>query len=223
MENLARLKHVTKAFEGIDRKVLSDVSLTIESGDFAVITGASGQGKSTLLNVMGGLLAPDEGSVVLAGIDLSDAPAQTADELRLRHVGFAFQNPYAISALTAWENLVFFTRKALGVRAVEDRVRSMMERYGLVECASNLPSQMSRGQLRRLSIARCLLTDAPLMLVDEPTNDLDSHWCDVVLDEFGELALSGEHAVVMVTHDARCVERGSKRLILDSNGELRCA
>ena len=223
MESLARLEHVTKAFEDIGRKVLSDVTLDIMPGDFIVITGASCQGKSTLLNVMGGLLAPDEGHVRLAGIDLADAPARTADDLRLHHVGFAFQNPYAISALTAWENLVFFTRKAARTRDVEKCVRSAMEKYGLEECASNLPSQMSRGQLRRLSIARCLLTDAPLMLVDEPTNDLDSHWCDVVLGEFGALATSGKHAVVMVTHDARCVERGSKRFVLDSNGELRCA
>lgn len=221
MGELLRLAHVGKSFGESSGNVLSDVCLDVLSGDFLVVTGTSGQGKSTLLNIMGGLLSPDEGSVVLDGVDLFAASAREADALRRECVGFVFQDPFAIAALTARENLLFSVRKKGGGRCSDDLVDEALEEFGLSGCSSNLPSQMSRGQLRRLSIVRCLLSDAPLMLIDEPTNDLDSYWCEKILDAFSQLAKAESHAVVMVTHDVRCVERGSRRLLLDVDGRLK--
>ena len=201
MEALIELSGVTKMFRSEPPvRPLDGLDLRVGAGEVVAVTGVSGKGKSTLLNVMGGLLRPDEGSVLFKGEDVCRASAGRLDALHRQGVGFVFQSPYLFQALTARENLVF-ARKAARARADEERVDDMLERFGLADRADHLPCELSVGQKRRLVVVRTLLADHEVILADEPTNDLDEAWSDFVFGQFKDFAATGGRAVVVVTHD----------------------
>lgn len=206
--NVARMEHVSKSFATEPPVVpLIDVDLEVPGGQVVAITGVSGKGKSTLLNVLGGLMRPDKGAVWFMGENLTQASAARIDALHKQGIGFAFQTPYLFSALTARENLEFSFKlakrpdpAALAQLALED--------FGLSERGDHMPFELSAGQKRRLAIARALGGDHRIILADEPTNDLDQHWADYVFERFAAFA-HGEanRAVVVVTHDPRYAQK----------------
>lgn len=218
MTAMLEMKGVRKSFgtSGERRQVLRGVDLVLEPGRLGVVSGVSGRGKSTLLAIAGGLVAPDEGTVRVCGQDVAALDERGLDELRRSCVGFIFQTPYAIAALTARENVELAlraSRRQIG----DDAMRDVLERLGLAEAAELLPSQMSVGQRRRLSVARCVLAGQSLILADEPTNDLDTAGCQAVMDLLREHASRGG-AVLMVTHDPRWVSLADDVFQLDEEG-----
>lgn len=222
MAALMELSGVTKTFRSEPPvRPLDGLSLRVDAGQVVAVTGVSGKGKSTLLNVMGGLLKPDAGSILFKGEDVCRATSARLDALHRQGIGFVFQSPFLFQALTARENLVF-ARKAAGARVDEERVDAALERFGLADRADHLPCELSVGQKRRLVVARALLAGHEVILADEPTNDLDGAWSDCVFRHFREFAEEGSRAVVVVTHDETYARLADAVYELDGGALHRC-
>lgn len=212
---LLELDGVVKAFRSEPPvRPLDGLSLTVRAGELVCVTGVSGKGKSTLLNVAGGLLRPDQGTVRFKGDDLYGLAPHALDALHRCGIGFVFQSPYLFQALTARENLTF----ALGLanRADADGLADeALKAFGLLERADHLPCELSVGQRRRLVIARALQADHDLILADEPTNDLDESWSETVFARLRAFADAPGKAVVLVTHDAAYARRADRVCALE--------
>ena len=212
---LIELKGVVKEFRSVPPvRPLDGVSLAVAPGRIVAVTGVSGKGKSTLLNVMGGLLRADEGSVLYHGTDLARASAAEIDAVHRRGIGFVFQSPYLFPALTARENMVMALRAA-GQSVDGAAIETMLEEVGLTDRADHLPAELSVGQKRRLVLARVLLAQHDLLLADEPTNDLDADWSDEVFDRFRAFVAAGDRSVVVVTHDEAYARQADEVYVLE--------
>ena len=210
---ICRLEHIHKDYRmGEVVTPLRDVSLTVHSGDFIVVEGPSGIGKSTLLYVMGTLLQSDGGTYLFEDKDVSRFSDSEKSELRAGKIGFLFQDSALIQALTLRENLLF--AQGIGQKKDPAQADELLRRFGLEDRAGFFPYQLSGGQRRRAMAARALIHYPALILADEPTNDLDEHWSLEIIRILKEQAGSGS-AVVMVTHNSRWAEEASKRCRLE--------
>ncbi|MGC4892326.1 ABC transporter ATP-binding protein [Micromonospora sp. DT31] len=182
-------------------QALDDVDLTVAPGELAAIVGPSGAGKSSLLAVAGGLARPDQGTVTVAGQDMTVPSRRTRTELRRRHVGFVFQSGNLLPALTAADQL------RLPLRLGGRRERSgrdpleMLAHVGMADKADRRPHQLSGGERQRVGIARALVTGPSVLLVDEPTAALDRARSHDIVRLLAQEARQRSVAVVMVTHD----------------------
>ena len=201
-------------------KALDNVSLTVEKGDFIAICGPSGSGKSTLANVIGGLDQPDEGSVMVDGVDLAKAKDKVLSEYRNSHIGFVFQSFNLQAHESALENVISpLTIGGVGKKK-ERRERGMkaLERVGLSDRASHKPTQLSGGQRQRVAIARALVNDPQLIIADEPTGNLDSSRGADVINELKRLNSEGI-TLIIITHDLS-VAAQAKRIIEIRDGKI---
>jgi len=201
-------------------KALDNVSLTVEKGDFIAICGPSGSGKSTLANVIGGLDQPDEGSVMVDGVDLAKARDKALSEYRNSHIGFVFQSFNLQAHESALENVISpLTIGGVGKKK-ERRERGMkaLERVGLSDRAGHKPTQLSGGQRQRVAIARALVNDPQLIIADEPTGNLDSSRGADVINELKRLNAEGI-TLIIITHDAS-VAAQAKRIIEIRDGKI---
>jgi putative ABC transport system ATP-binding protein len=203
MEAMIRLQNVVKRHSGGRSfvRVLDGLDLELGRGEFLAVMGPSGTGKTTLLNLIGGLDRPDAGSVTVAGtrLDLLDEAALT--RWRAVHVGFVFQSHHLMPMLSAAANVelpLLLTRLSRSER--RERAAAALSRVGLAHRATHLPGQLSGGEQQRVGIARAFIAGAPLLLCDEPTAGLDRAAADSVLGLLCELNADGR-TVVMVTHD----------------------
>ena len=197
------LQKVSKSYrEGdVERIVLRDVSVTLASGEVAVLVGRSGSGKSTLLNVIAGIDRPTAGTVLVDGTDLTAMSEHARTRFRRRHIGFVFQFFNLIPLLTVEENLLLpldlnGRADAKGVA----RARELLERVGLGGRGDSYPERLSGGEQQRVAIARALIHDPALILADEPTGNLDAENAIAVLDLLDGLAREAGRTVLMVTH-----------------------
>jgi putative ABC transport system ATP-binding protein len=202
------LQKVSKSYrEGeVERAVLRDVSVTIASGEIAVLVGRSGSGKSTLLNVIAGIDQPTAGTVMVDGTDLTALGEHARTRFRRRHIGFVFQFFNLIPMLTVEENLLLpldlnGRADAKGVA----RARALLERVGLGGRGDSFPERLSGGEQQRVAIARALIHDPALILADEPTGNLDVETAADVLDLLDTLAREAGRTVLMVTHSREVV------------------
>jgi len=205
---------------GEEVKALDGVTLSIERGDFIAICGPSGSGKSTLANVVGGLDQPDEGSVVVDGIDLARAKDKALSDYRNKQIGYVFQSFNLQSHETALENVISpLTVAGVGKRA-ERRERGMkaLERMGLSDRAKHKPTQLSGGQRQRVAIARALVNDPQLIIADEPTGNLDSSRGADVINELKRLNADGI-TLIIITHDTN-VAAQARRIIEIKDGKI---
>ena len=210
---ICRLEHIHKDYRmGEVVTPLKDVSLTVHSGDFIVVEGPSGIGKSTLLYVMGTLLQSDGGTYLFEDKDVSRFSDSEKSGLRAGKIGFLFQDSALMQALTLRENLLF--AQGIGQKKDPAQADELLRRFGLEDRAGFFPYQLSGGQRRRAMAARALIHHPALILADEPTNDLDEHWSLEIIRILKEQAGSGS-AVVMVTHNSRWAEEASKRCRLE--------
>ena len=210
---ICRLEHIHKDYRmGEVDTPLKDVTLTVHSGDFIVVEGPSGIGKSTLLYVMGTLLQSDGGTYLFEDKDVSRLSDSEKSGLRAGKIGFLFQDSALIQALTLRENLLF--AQGIGQKKDPAQADELLRRFGLEDRAGFFPYQLSGGQRRRAMAARALIHHPALILADEPTNDLDEHWSLEIIRILKEQAGSGS-AVVMVTHNSRWAEEASKRCRLE--------
>ena len=201
-----QLENVTKIFTAgkTQVKALDDVSLGIPAGQFIAIMGASGSGKSTLLHLAAGLTTPTSGKVLLFGQDTSQMGDKVLTLFRRRHVGLIFQSFNLMPTMTALENVslpLLIDRKAL--REVRPRAEELLRMVDLTERGQHRPDELSGGQQQRVAIARALINDAPLLLADEPTGNLDSKTGESMLVLLRQLVKEHGRTVVMVTHDSK--------------------
>ena len=210
---ICKLEHIHKDYRmGEIVTPLKDVTLTVNEGDFIAVEGPSGIGKSTLLYVMGTLLKQDDGTYTFEGQDVSVFNDAQTSEFRGTKIGFLFQDSTMIQALTLRENLIF--TQGVGRKKDPKQVDELLYRFGLEDRADFFPHQLSGGQRRRAMAARALIHNPKLILADEPTNDLDEHWSEEIIQILKEQTEKGT-AVVMVTHNARWASAATRRLRLE--------
>ena len=210
---ICKLEHIRKDYRmGEIVTPLKDVSLRVNKGDFIAVEGPSGIGKSTLLYVLGTLLQSDEGVYTFGGEDVAKWNDGKKSEFRAKKIGFLFQDSTMIQALTLRENLLF--TQGVGGKKDPKQVDELLYRFGLEDRADFFPHQLSGGQRRRAMAARALIHNPELILADEPTNDLDDHWSQEMIQILKEQTEKGT-AVVMVTHNSRWAEAANRRCRLD--------
>src|SRR3954471_62500 len=203
-------------------RALRGVDLTVEAGEFVALMGPSGCGKSTLLHVVAGLTRPDEGSVRLAGEEITGLSEDRLARVRRRHVGLVFQFFELLEGMTALENVVLAALVAGESRRTADaRARDLLDRLALLDKARSAPASLSGGQRQRLAIARALANRPTLLLADEPTGALDSDGARERLDLFRRLHDHGQ-AILMVTHSPD-VAAGAQRVVRMRDGVVPVA
>jgi len=182
-------------------RALDGVDLVIASGEFVAVMGASGSGKSTCMNVLGCLDAPTSGEYRFRGVPVGGLDRDQRAMLRRLHLGFVFQGFNLLARTTALEN-VELPLLYRGLRRADRRARALraLERVGLADRASHMPSELSGGQQQRVAIARALVTDPAVVLADEPTGNLDSQRSVEIMELLSELNREGI-TIVMVTHE----------------------
>lgn len=202
-------------------RALSEVSVTIESGEFAAILGTSGSGKSTLLNLFGGLDRPTGGEVLFDGKSLAPLSSWEMSRYRLRSVGMIFQSFNLIPTMTARENVSLALAFA-GLGKSERRKRSLelLDRVGLSNRADHLPSELSGGEQQRVSIARAIANEPRVLLADEPTGNLDSNRADEVIGLLDEMRRRDGKTIVLVTHDQELAARYATKIVRLKDGRV---
>jgi putative ABC transport system ATP-binding protein len=218
---IIKLENITKVYGSGETTVhaLAGVNLTVEAGEYCAIMGASGSGKSTMMNVIGCLDRPTSGSYYLDGVDVARLADTDVAHIRNRKLGFVFQQFHLLPQLTALENVMLPMIYA-DIPQQERRERSTeaLVRVGLEKRLQNKPHQLSGGQQQRVAIARAIVNNPVLLLADEPTGALDSHTTKEILNIFTELNDSGM-TVVMVTHESE-VARCTRRVIWFKDGQV---
>ncbi len=216
MGGMIRLDAVTKDYAVGETHVraLDGVTLEIAKGEILAVMGPSGSGKSTLLNMIGCIDRPTEGSLHFDGQDVSTLDDATLTRLRLKRIGFVFQQFYLIPTLKAFENVELPMREARLPRAErQERARELLGRLGLGKRLEHYPSQLSGGEQQRVAIARALANKPEVILGDEPTGELDSHTAEEILLLLSDLNGEGI-TVVLVTHDPRVAAYGKRTVDL---------
>ena len=217
-EIVIEFKNVVKTYgSGEGRQIaVNDVSFTIDDGEFAVILGQSGAGKSTVLNMLGGMDIPSSGSVIVAGQEISGMNDRKLGIYRADVIGFVFQFYNLIPSLTAYENIAL--TKSIVKNAGD--AGELLKLVGLAHCRDKFPAQMSGGEQQRVSIARALAKNPKILLGDEPTGALDSETGVAVLELLQKLCRKQGKTVVLVTHNsdiAKCADK----VIRMKNGKIR--
>lgn len=199
---------------------LRGIDLSIHEGEFVALIGKSGSGKSTLLNMLTGIDYPSEGQIIVDGVDLHAMSESKRSLWRGKNLGIVFQFFQLLPMLNLLEN-VMLPMDYVGMYEIEERPKkamALLRMVGLEEQAQKLPRAVSTGQQQSAAIARALATDAPIIVADEPTGNLDSKAADHIIDLFDELAKRGK-TIVMVTHDPSMTRRTSRTVVI-SDGEL---
>src|SRR5687768_11046486 len=202
---LVVLERITKIYQldAIETHAVSEVSLTIEGGAFAVIAGPSGSGKTTLLSLIGLLDKPNSGRYHLNGVQVESLDAEARARTRNRDIGFVFQSFNLINDLSVFENVELpLSYRGLSVAERRTRVLAALERVNMLERTRHYPAQLSGGQQQRAAVARAIVGDPLLLLADEPTGNLDSGNAENIMDLLAELNTGGA-TIIMVTHDPR--------------------
>ncbi len=202
-------------------QALDGVDLTVDGGEFLAVQGPTGQGKSTLLLLLGGLDRPTSGSVLFEGRDLAQLPESELAGLRADEFGFVFQTFNLIPTLTAQENVeTALVPSAVPKGERHDLALAMLEELGLADRAAHLPSELSGGQQQRVAIARALVKEPRVLLADEPTGNLDEKTRDEIIGLLEQLWSERGLTLVVVTHDTAVARRAGRRAVIE-NGRVR--
>ena len=214
---MLRMENVTKTYRHRGQLVtaLNEANAEIPDGDFVSIVGPSGSGKSTLLLMLGGMLSPSGGRVLLDGQSIYDLDSNGRAQLRKQKVGFVFQTFNLVPYLSAIENVqIPLYLVGRDVSFQQARAKDLLTRVGLSDRMHHKPCELSVGQQQRVALARMLANDPAVILADEPTGNLDPETSQQVIDFLEEVHREGR-TVVMVTHDPRAAERAKRILRLD--------
>jgi putative ABC transport system ATP-binding protein len=210
---------LSKRYRADRPPIFEDLNLRLARGEYLAIMGESGVGKSTLLNLLAGLDRPDEGRVLLDGVELSGLDDDTATLLRRRSIGFVFQAFHVLPYLTVEQN-VALPLELLGVAEAERRARAtaMLTSVGIAALAQRLPRELSGGEVQRIAIARALVHRPRLVLADEPTGNLDPRSAAQTLALLREQIKSNAGAGILITHSRAAAETADRILVLDGRG-----
>jgi putative ABC transport system ATP-binding protein len=209
--------HVQKVYDVGEAKVeaLSDVDLQAKKGEFVGVSGPSGSGKTTLLNIIGGLDKPTGGKILVFGEELNAKREDFLASFRCRNIGFVFQSYNLVSTLTVAENVAFpmeWTQKS--GEHIKKRVHELLNIFGLQHRADHFPSQLSGGEQQRVAFARALANDPSLLLVDEPTGNLDVKTSQNIIETLRGLKSEGK-TIIVATHDERILQLADQKLHLE--------
>ena len=214
---IVRLDKVSKVYGKNKLKVhaVTDVSFEVQEGEFLAIVGPSGSGKTTLLNLIGGIDRPSKGKVYIEDQDITLLSKARLSDLRLKRIGFIFQEYNLIPVLTAVENIELGLL-LLGIDKAErrERVNKIIKDVGILELANRRPKEMSGGQQQRVAVARAMVTKPAVILADEPTANLDSNTGISILRLMQEMNHRENITFIFSTHDPMVMEMASRVIIL---------
>jgi ABC-type lipoprotein export system ATPase subunit len=222
---LIEVQDVSKAYQqSKNRQVaaVSNLNLCVESGEFLVITGRSGCGKTTLLNLVSGLAKPTAGSIWLDGQEVWRLPDQEQALLRNQKIGFVFQFPSLMPSLTALENVILPTiiQHKSRNKATRDRAVSLLEEVGLQHKLDSYPRQLSAGEQQRVVVARSLINQPEVLLADEPTSNLDERTEHEIMELIRQIHQQKKITILLVTHSEELVVYGT-RMVRMANGQIQ--
>ena len=224
MKEILKLKDVSKEYglRGFRTRVLNNINLAVNEGDFISIMGPSGAGKTTLLNLISSLDKPTKGEIILDGKDITKIKNKDLSNLRRDKIGFIFQDYNLLDNMNLMDNIAL--PLALGkkkTKDIENKVINIAEIFGLKEHLKKYPYELSGGQKQRGAAARALITDPKVIFADEPTGALDSRSSSDLLESLSRANKEEKATIVMVTHDAITASYSNKVYIL-SDGEIKC-
>ncbi|MEW6991916.1 ABC transporter ATP-binding protein [Colwelliaceae bacterium 6441] len=218
MNEILKIENISKVFETeeLETHALKSINLVINKGDYVSISGPSGCGKSTLLSIMGLLDMATGGKYFIEGANVTELTLDEAAEVRNEKIGFIFQSFNLIDELSVFDNVALPLRyhsEKFNHSEIKQRVTNCLEQVGLSHRVSHKPNQLSGGQQQRVAIARALVADPAILLVDEPTGNLDSKAGDQVMDLLETLNKNGT-TICMVTHDPRYADMAKTKVQL---------
>ncbi len=220
--SLIEIKNIIKTYETGETsfRALDEVSLSINSGEFVAIMGASGSGKSTFMNMLGCLDKPTEGDYFLDGTDIMSLNSDELSKIRNLKLGFVFQGFNLISRTSALENVEMpMIYKGISLEKRIEKAKEMLKIVGLENREHHHPNQMSGGQQQRVAIARAIVNDAPIILADEPTGNLDTKTSIEIMNFFVELNEKKKKTIILVTHESEIAEY-AKRIVKFRDGKI---
>lgn len=219
-EPVIEVRKLRKSFGSLD--VLKDISLTLYKGENLVVLGKSGSGKSVLIKCIVGLLRPDDGEIRIFGEDVDGLDNNKLNVLR-RKIGFLFQRGALYDSMTVRENIEFPLRRMsrhLSEEDVANKIKEVLENVGLIETIDKMPSELSGGMRKRISLARTLVVDPLIMLYDEPTTGLDPITSHEISTLINVVKQKYKTSSIIITHDIECARATSDRLIMIKDGEI---
>ncbi|MCW1300985.1 MAG: ABC transporter ATP-binding protein [Candidatus Nanoarchaeia archaeon] len=217
MMKLVELKNVRKSYRmgKVIVPALRDVSLQVTRGEFLAILGPSGSGKSTLLNIIGCLDRPDEGEVIIDGINVLKLRDEKLAEIRLKQVGFIFQFFNLLPRLTALENVELpLLLAGVDEKRARERAKHLLELVGLESRVNHRPFELSGGEQQRVAIARALVNNPKIVLADEPTGNLDTRSGEEIIQLMKKLNSKLKQTFIVVTHDRKIASIANRIIYL---------
>lgn len=212
-------KIYTTRFGGNQVRALSNVSFSVEDGEYVAIMGESGSGKTTLLNILAALDKPTKGEVILGGKSLARVKEKELSAFRRNNLGFVFQDFNLLDTFSLRDNIFLpLVLSGKGYREMEEKLEPLAKMLGIDKILDKFPYEVSGGQKQRAAVARAVITDPELILADEPTGALDSKSADSLLKIFSELNASGQ-TILMVTHSVKAASNAGRVLFI-RDGEV---
>ena len=222
MNALVSARNVTKIYNKKQLPGLNKVSFDIKAGEFVGIMGASGTGKTTLLNILSTIDNPTDGDVFINGINIQTLNNNKSADFRKDYLGFIFQEYFLLNSLTVKENIaVPLTLLKKSPKEIESTIESLARRFGIFEQLSKYPSQLSGGQKQRVADARALAKQPSILFADEPTGALDSNSATELLQKLKEVNEELQTTILMVTHDAYAASFSSRILIFKDGNIIK--
>ena len=220
VKHVIEINNLKKSFG--TQLVLKDVSLKLINGENLVVLGKSGTGKSVLIKCIVRLLNPDGGTIQVLGENISTLNSDRLGELRQK-IGFLFQSGALYDSMTVKENLEFplrRIRKSLTEKEISEKIIEVLENVGLADALNKMPSQLSGGMRKRISLARTIVVDPMIMLYDEPTTGLDPVTSDEISGLINDVQKRYKTSSIIITHDIECARNTANRIIMLKDGEV---
>ncbi len=220
INRVVEIKNLRKSFGG--QEVLKDLSLQLFNGENLVVLGKSGSGKSVLIKCIVGLLNPEGGTINVFGENVGTLNPDDLSELR-KKIGFLFQSGALYDSMTVKQNLEFplrRIRKVLTKAERDEKIKEVLENVGLADAINKMPSQLSGGMRKRISLARTIVVDPLIMLYDEPTTGLDPVTSDEISLLINKIQKKYKTASIIITHDIECARQTANRIIMLQDGEV---
>jgi phospholipid/cholesterol/gamma-HCH transport system ATP-binding protein len=220
VEVMVDIKNLEKGFD--DLKVLKKINLKLYKGENLVVLGKSGSGKSVLIKCIVRLLNPDSGSIEVLGNEVSTMNREALSEIR-KKIGFLFQSGALYDSMTVKQNLEFplkRIRKDLSKDEINEKVTEALENVGLADALNKMPSELSGGMRKRISLARTIVVDPLIMLYDEPTTGLDPVTSDEISALINDVQKKYKTSSIIITHDIECARATADRIVMLKDGEV---